>query len=318
MQVRISVPLFILFLLVTVFFAWKDLPKRETETGVFGTRKTVTLSNGRKLVETHDPYSRIIHEAYRPDGTLSWQKIVGEDGDYRESRFDSTGRKWVKTGRYCADGKPQWERVYKPNGASWGTSYYEDGKTICTQTVWFHRDIQLSIRYCKDGKTIWWSHEGSFDDNEKVRVFYDANGRRTKRTFTIEYPNMEDENWGSLSEGDGPTPFCTHTYRDKDNKPLFRQHWSSMWPDGEDSVETLTQVDVFAEDGETIVTTLSFEPASMRDRTWVLKEIRTFNPDGEDEVNVFSPGDSTEDLVKPEWLEGFALPETHTGSKGDI
>ncbi len=320
-------------LMLSLIAAGSHAPAQEgahqikVEKGDFGERTTTIYPDGASKIVTKDSTNHITEEHRRKDGTRYYEKNSFFDGGYREDFYDATGKEETASQLFRKDGTLNWCASVLPSGARNSVSYFPDGKTIKFQSTTFNMDMRTAMRYRKDGKTPWW-FKTDVNDEQQVKVFFDTKGNPTERQFWI----IEIAKSGfSLSQGDGPKEYCRHLYRDKSLTALYQQTWSLIWPaDAEDSVPTLTTLEVFTADGKRVERKLIFEPTEKG--TPVLKHCFVYRPDGsyikrsfdekgkrikevdcradgkELSTRTYGASDRHEEPLDKKWFEGFATP----------
>jgi hypothetical protein len=258
--------------------------------------KTVFQRKMPYIVHSNSNGYLIGYEYYRTDGTLEQEKVVfpGETMDssvatkYIVRKYDDVGKDIVEQRNYRADNTLS-SLSDKANHTL--TQFRRDGKTLrCVQT--YDGENYYLTYYRLDGKTVWWVYDYS---QNSCKTFFDREGNNFEREFTRRYLFS---NVFVMGSGDPPKPLCEDSYKRADGTLEYRQTWYRVFINNA-FVDCLAELEVFSEDGQSVINKIVFEPRPS-DQPLVIKT--ESNPDPN---NANSNANSKTPNVPSYMLQGF-------------
>jgi hypothetical protein len=224
----------------------------------------------------------VLYEYFREDGSIEHDKLVEPEVTMGASvwekyrlRFFDTNNKKIQERYVRADGSLGC-LIDTVSGNI--TSYYSDGTTIREQqtTVKGTEDMSYTrtVRFRKDGKTIWWSSDYPYG---RTRIHFDLYGNPINKEFTREYPGD-----GVLIMGSNePAKLLSYDkYWRSDGTLEYEQTWYQMYDKKEDVfLEVIGAVSVFDSTGKKTLITYNLQLTEEGNPRYI-KEVYVHNSDG--------------------------------------
>ena len=228
-----------------------------------------------KVVVHKDDNGRTFCDVYRPDGIKSRTVTIYQSFD-DDKRGKSRSLAWTEDD-LDNSGEAIDTRWYNALGNMYMRSQSFGKDTFATTTYWQTGNLKSRTEgqpgkprtytaYRKDGATVWYVYtdgDGGTPDTCEVRI--DRHGAPCNRKFTRTHIKYELENGAlfSISQGDEPKAYCQDSYLRWDGTLAYRQTWFAVWTDSMfESVEALGTIEVFDDDGKTLLKSIHIPPGS--------------------------------------------------------